>query len=142
MRPILAFVALAVIALTSPALAGGVDDARRAWQMERDGDATSALYLYTLAIDSGDLGVNDLSYALNNRGRIYMNQGKTKAALADLDRAIKIDSSNDLAYANRCRINEKLGRKAAAIADCRKAVDLNPDDRVEAKERLDKLEGR
>ena len=62
----------------------------------RQGQVDSAIYHYTLALETGDLSRNNQARALNNRAIAYYRKGQYALALRDLDLAIQL-SPSDLA---------------------------------------------
>ncbi len=66
------------------------------------------------------------SVAVRTRAILYLSIQQPERALADLDRAIANDASDDVAWANRGVAKSRLGDFAGAIADCTRAIDLAP----------------
>lgn len=65
--------------------------------------------------------------ALNCRGDVYAEMKNYKAALADFEKAIKLNSRNDRAFANRGRILALTGNFVQAMKDMDRAVLLDPE---------------
>jgi tetratricopeptide (TPR) repeat protein len=68
------------------------------------------------------------SEAYNNRGVVYYNKGQYDKAIADFNRALKIEPRHFWAYHNRGRTYISKYRLDKAIADFSKALELNPRD--------------
>ncbi len=65
-------------------------------------------------------------YAYHNRGLAKANLGDKQGAIADYDRAIKINPNFAVVYLNRGAIKLDLGDKQGAIADYDRAIKINP----------------
>ncbi|MGD0586320.1 MAG: tetratricopeptide repeat protein [Oryzomonas sp.] len=61
-----------------------------------------------------------------HRGEAYRLMGDYKQAIADCDRAIKIDPAWALPYNNRGEAYLRLGNFKQAIEDCDRAIGINP----------------
>ena len=61
-----------------------------------------------------------------NRGIIYYQKHNYRAALADYDKAVTIDSRNAQTYYNRGMLRAELGDYNRALDDFNKAIDLEP----------------
>lgn len=72
----------------------------------------------------------DAYTALNCRGDLYLESGNLPAALKDFDRAVKLNSQNDRAFANRGRARAMSGDLQGALQDLDRAVSLAPKDPV------------
>jgi tetratricopeptide (TPR) repeat protein len=81
-----------------------------------------------------DLGVIDASL-LSLRGVLYGTKGVFHHALADTDRAIRMDPNQGAYYLARGKVQRMMGDLAAWHDDCQIAVRLRPD-LVEANEEL------
>ncbi len=94
-----------------------------ALQHYRDGRMPQAMVVLGRAIvkfpDSADL------YAV--RSTINLQENKTTDALADIEKAIKINPQNPLYRVNRSQIYLKFNRQKDALADLDRAIKLNPD---------------
>lgn len=90
------------------------------------GDHQGAIKRYTQAIDSGSLSKANLAIAHNNRGNAYDDEGDTASAVADYDRAIRLDAAFTEAYFNRAYALYRLGRMDAALRDFDRAIQLDP----------------
>jgi protein O-mannosyl-transferase len=63
--------------------------------------------------------------AYNNRGLVYLEQGKTGQAVSDFNNAIKINPNSAVAYFNRCILYKKQGKATQAMFDFNKAIEIN-----------------
>ncbi len=124
----LAIVALAfVLAFALPARADGQADLRAAYAAATAGRAEEAIGLFTKALASIDLSVNDRAEALTTRGNIRDDLGRSELALADYDAAIALKSDYYWAYYNRGVLHVKRGEYPQAFADYEKSIALKPD---------------
>jgi len=69
----------------------------------------------------------DNTLALNNRGRAYSLLDQPIRAIADYDRAIRVDPQYELPYHNRGVAYDKLKDYDRAIADFNRALAIKPD---------------
>lgn len=67
---------------------------------------------------------NAFSYRL--RADEYIKRGDINRAMADLEQAIRLDPSDDLAYSKRAELHLKKGDRDHAVADLVKALKLDP----------------
>ncbi|MBW3543458.1 MAG: tetratricopeptide repeat protein, partial [Planctomycetes bacterium] len=67
----------------------------------------------------------DLHILYNNRGIAYYNAGELEKALADLTKAIELNTRYAEAWEHRGIVHETLGDKASAEADYARAAMLN-----------------
>lgn len=67
-----------------------------------------------------------LAVAYSTRGLAYHNKGDHNRAIADFNKAIKIQPNSAKAYLGRGLTYHKKGEYAQAIADCNKAIKNNP----------------
>src|SRR3954469_7839485 len=100
MRNLLCGAALALVA--SSALASGISDANAGLDALNKYDYGTAVRLLTRAITVGKLKANDQELAYVTRARAYIGQHMNQLALADLDKASKLDPNDrdigDLRY--------------------------------------------
>ena len=69
---------------------------------------------------------NVQSASYMSRALAYEGKGELDKALADLTKAISLQSDNAFAYQNRAGVYEKQNEIDKAIADYSKAIKLNP----------------
>jgi tetratricopeptide (TPR) repeat protein len=79
------------------------------------------------AIDSGKFTGRSLSYLYSDRGFMRMQKGELDLALADLDEAARIDSTNFYAFWNRGAVYTARGDFDRAQQDLTAALALKPD---------------
>lgn len=95
-------------------------------------DYTTVIQLcrHVLAIDDAPVAVeysHDLaSWALNRRGEVRSDEGRTKEALLDFEDALKLDPTRWRAIHNRGVIAAQAGRFADAFDDFNRTIELNP----------------
>jgi Tfp pilus assembly protein PilF len=65
--------------------------------------------------------------AYNNRGVVYMNEGKTNEAYADFSKAVELRSTYPDAYNNRGMVLQSTTRYEEMRRDFNKAIELRPD---------------
>ncbi|MHA6205983.1 aspartyl protease family protein [Dyella soli] len=63
-------------------------------------------------------------YAL--AGQAHLSRGESRAAVADLDQAIRLEPNQAAYYAARARAHEEDGQADAALADLDKSLELDP----------------
>jgi len=61
---------------------------------------------------------------LGYRSGYYELIGKPELSLPDLDRLIRLEPTNFVAFQSRCWVNALLGRLDQALADCNKSIEL------------------
>jgi protein O-mannosyl-transferase len=66
--------------------------------------------------------------ALNCRGDVFMEEGDYQSSLNDFSAAIKLNSSNDRAFANRGRVRALMGDFKGSAEDLNRAIQLGPKD--------------
>ncbi len=64
---------------------------------------------------------------LNVRGSLLLQQGKSAAALRDLEAAVGVTPNNPAIYINRAQAYRRFNNHAKALADLDKAIELAPD---------------
>ena len=84
------------------------------------------------AIASGKFSGRMLSYLYSDRSFMRMQKGELESALADLNEAARIDSTNFYAFWNRGAVYAAKGDFARAQADFTAALALNPDETSKA----------
>ena len=90
--------------------------------LRKQGDATAAIDEFSKSIDL------DLKAAtLNERGIAYLQNGRVTDAIADFDRAIKLDNTLGDAFNNRAYTLLKIGKWKEALLDAERAIALLPD---------------
>jgi tetratricopeptide (TPR) repeat protein len=87
------------------------------------GETEAALADGATLIASGQPGFVYSGHA--NRAAILQESGRAKEALAEADKAIKVNPRESLAYNNRCMAAATL-KRADAVASCEKAIALDP----------------
>src|SRR5208337_1724873 len=90
-----------MVCMTSPARAGGLDDAQAGLAAINKGNYDKAIRLFTEAIASEEFSREDLSKTFYNRGFAWMKMGDDDKAIADFTEAIEIAPRFDEAYFNR-----------------------------------------
>lgn len=85
------------------------------------------------AIASGKFTGRNLSYLYSDRGFMRMQKGEVDRALADLNEAARIDSSNFYAFWNRGAVYTAKGELDRAREEFTTALALNPDKTSKAK---------
>jgi len=84
------------------------------------------------AIASGNFTGRMLSYLYSDRGFMRMQKSEIDSALADLNKAAEIDSTNFYAFWNRGAVHTAKGDLDGAKADFNAALALNPDETSKA----------
>lgn len=94
--------------------------------------------VFTLASAPGDSKEADAGHAADNagapanaadhalRGQAHLARGELKAALADMDAAIRMDPAHAAYYLVRARIHASRKQADAELADLDKSLDLDP----------------
>lgn len=96
-------------------------------QKMRSGDFDGAIADFNEVIKIYEVfpaNVQSASYL--SRGLAYSGKGELDKALADMNKAISLQSDNAFAYPNRASVYEKQDEVDKAIADYAKAIKLNP----------------
>jgi tetratricopeptide (TPR) repeat protein len=89
------------------------------------GQAQAALADYNAALDINPR----LAVAYVGRATLFLEQGRPREALADLDRGLALDGGNASALAKRCFAKATLNvGEAEVLADCDRARALDPRD--------------
>lgn len=121
--PAAALLAIGLLtAPVSPQLAQQFD------QCAGEGDITPALRIDACSalIASNALDPINLAAAYDNRGNAYAAEHDSDHAIADYNRAIKIDPSYAAAYYNRGLARQRGGDSKAGAADIAKAEQIDP----------------
>lgn len=74
--------------------------------------------------DSAIVASSEKSHYYYYRSRVKLQQGKTKAAIADLDKALAVEEKPNY-YSKRGLLQQKLGLAEEALADFNKAIELD-----------------
>ncbi|MGE5406953.1 MAG: tetratricopeptide repeat protein [Methanosarcina sp.] len=69
---------------------------------------------------------------LTNRSNLYLETGKFREAIADLDELIRLDNSNFLFYYNRAVSRQAIKDLNGALSDFQRALTLNSRDQITA----------
>ncbi|MCF8042353.1 MAG: hypothetical protein K9K65_03450 [Desulfarculaceae bacterium] len=136
--------ALCLALLLSAGAAGAYQwaqaDVNRGLDSHRQGELAEALRLYTLAIDSGNLGPYGMSVAYNDRaaawadqGEFFLTQGDKKRAqksydqaMADYAKAIDVNTTWGMLYTNRGLTWQTLGQYQKALDDFNRSIEVEP----------------
>lgn len=102
--------------------AGEVDDCNQSSDPDLQVKGCSSL------ISGGSLSPTDASIAHNNRAYAYTKKGRHDVAIADLNRAIRLNPKFGKSYTNRGIAHQRRGRYDRAIADYNAALRINPKD--------------
>ncbi len=106
-------------------IAGAREDVQRCY--EETEDLKLKVSLCTRAIESGELGNQNLAVSLVNRGIARRRLGQDEAAIADYSRAIELSPRLVSAYYNRGIARQGLGDDRAAAEDFGLTITLKPD---------------
>jgi len=115
-----------MVCFTSPAWAGGVDDAKAGLAAFQERNYNEAIRLVTKAIASGELSREQLWGVYQLRGLVWSDKGDYDKAIVDYTEAIEIDPKNAIAYYSRGNAWAAKGDYDKAIADFTEAIDLEP----------------
>ena len=120
--------------LAGAALAGGLDDIRNGNAAYREGRYEQAVEFFTTAIVSGELDVEALAIAYNNRGVAYDQLGDYDRAVADYQEALSLKPDDAMARRNLRVVLVRRGVALAntgeyqrALTDLSRAIELGPD---------------
>jgi tetratricopeptide (TPR) repeat protein len=123
----------ASVAISSNVIASpeeNVATVSKAYQVLTQGDAAAAIPLFTQAIDSRELPVENLANALLNRATAYQMRDYHKLAVEDYSAALNLDAMSPTLRAtalyNRGLSLQKAGKTSRAIEDYTNALLLNP----------------
>ncbi len=98
----------------------------RAYGESRKGRAREAIEVYARALARVDLPPAERAFILGLRGETQSLIGNDAAAVADIEKAVRLDPTNDLNYAIFSGILCAAGRNEEAVQRAREAVALNP----------------
>jgi tetratricopeptide (TPR) repeat protein len=124
MRALLPVLALgvALLAASSPALA-----ADKAWETCAGSDDDKAIVGCTQVLARGNReSKSNQAIANYNRGVSYRNKGDNEKALADYERALKLNPKYANAYNGRANIKAELGDLDGALSDYNRALKFEP----------------
>ena len=111
-------IALALLVLPhAPAGAEELAYCHQATGAGKAGDHDLAIDYYTRCLSQGDLSRGNQAITYNSRGYAYSNKGDTDRAIADYDRALRLDPNYAYAYNNRGNAYSDKGAYDRAIAD-------------------------
>src|SRR5690242_3954625 len=114
---------LAVLPLAWPGVAGAQTDIQ--FRQCNGADPVLAILGCTAIIDSRDTMMPLRSRALVNRGLAYVMRGQNDRAIADLDRAVMLDSTNSVALVARGNFYQAQGSRERALADYNQAINAD-----------------
>jgi tetratricopeptide (TPR) repeat protein len=109
-----------------PAVVERRSRARRDFKTCASGAPDYAIMACTNLIEGGKLDKREQAIAYTNRGVAFRIRGGVQRALADLNRAIELDSSLAPIYANRGLVYMYMGEPDPALADFNRALELDP----------------
>ena len=122
------FAAVLVLALSSAAWAGWSEDAELCATIAANHN--QAIAHCTKAIESGQLEPKDLASSLNNRAYELTHLGRYDEALADADKALKLDPDSPVIWNTRGRVLYHTAHFEKALADFKESLrrieELNP----------------
>ena len=107
------------------ATAGGLEDLAAADSAREANEYDKAILLYTSAIDSNELSVDDRAGAYLDRGAVRSRLRLYKLALADFDESLRLKTTPH-ALLNRGGVYDSLGYFNRAIEDYDRAIHLVP----------------
>jgi tetratricopeptide (TPR) repeat protein len=123
----------ASVAISSDVIASpeeNIATVSKAYKVLTKGDAAAAIPLFTQAIDSRELPVENLANALLNRATAYQMGDYHKLAVEDYSAALNLDAMSPALRAtalyNRGLSLQKVGKSSRAIEDYTNALLLNP----------------
>jgi tetratricopeptide (TPR) repeat protein len=115
-----------MVCFTSPAWAGGLDDANIGMAALRQQNYDEAIRLFTKAIASGELSQKQLSSVYPLRGLAWEGKGNNDKAIADCTKGIELDPQSAAAYGSRGLAWYAKKDYVKAIADYDKAIAIDP----------------
>lgn len=93
----------------------------------KNGNLRLAITLYTEALETGDLGDNELIETYNNRGAAYADLGMVEDAINDFTRGVEVNDRVAELYNNRGLAYGSIAEYEKAIKDINRAIELNPE---------------
>jgi tetratricopeptide (TPR) repeat protein len=72
------------------------------------------------------IAIEDTGHARSLVGMLFAKQGKYPEALAELDKSLRMDASQDMAYVYRGNVYFLQQQREPALADFQRALQLNP----------------
>lgn len=104
--------------------------AEAGFEAARRGEQDRAIELYTRAIESSHLDRRALGTAYLNRGNAYLALDRHREAIADLDRAVRLDPHDVDALMSRGAAHGVGRAYARALRDYDRAASIRPDPRA------------
>jgi len=99
---------------------------KKAHEALKRGEVDKAIVLYTEALN---LAPDDCDI-LSDRATAFLHKKDKLRAMADFNKAVKLDPNYSFRYAARAFAKQNFGDLDGAVEDYKKAVDLDPDDAV------------
>lgn len=121
-----AILAVCALFVWGCAAAPGVARAGMVEDCEQRQDSHLQISGCTAVIRSGKWSGKELARAYNNRGIAYRRLGRTRKAIDDYDRALRLDPNLADTYNNRGYAYYGLGEVRKAIRDFDRAIQLDP----------------
>ena len=118
---------LVIIAWFTVSLYSIAEDLTNCYNSNKISSLDDKIILLTDCINYGMLSVDNITYALINRGIIYGSKGQHDRAIADYNEAIRLKPDLGEAFNNRGIVYEGKGQHDRAIADYNEAIRLKPD---------------
>ena len=116
---------LCLLLAAGGAWANAASDVNRGLAAHREGELPEAMNLYNRAIASGELPLESLAMAYNNRAALWADMGKLPQALKDYAMALELDTTSALFYTNRGLTYQRWGKYNQALDDYNRALELD-----------------